>query len=1192
MASNPSKGESLLSSWQVAQIHGAQSQQFGASQAYSQQLSSMMPPPYQGVGIGATGGFGGGMGYNFGSGWGGSYAPGNAFGNRMTSMVGGFGSALGSAAPIAGAIGGGLMGGLGGAMFGWGAGGLAGAGISHVANSFMEGAHEQSAMERTLSQFQHFNGASRTGRGFSRTDATQIGNMVREMERIPEMLTSFGELNRLMDKMGQMGLMQGVRDAGEFMKKFKDTVGALKDLSKAMGSTMEGALQAFGEARMSGFYSNSDITRNVLNRQFTSSITGMNQGQIGALQVMGGNVGHATGGSRRSGAQHALRTANQLGMANQMGIISNEQILEMTGKEGAEGIQDLAADMTQLGYRMGNTNVGQALTLALGEMKDGRYTGRMDEQLVSKVRNGGLGLNELMSMARGKASTRTAKLSFAAHKERLRSEMVGAVGSEGIGMELQDILGERGWQNPDAVNLVMQRFGASEEQANLLQKLMPNMQDVGTEMRLQSGQQSRQHARDAIMRERYSWDAIKAKIGKKISHHTTDWAKDLGVTVRDSFQNFADDFIDELAGSYTATLSKNSSNLVRDAMMGSSKARSTLSGMIGQVRSSGAMRGSHLGIEHGGFMNLARRMMGSMAGGQLSGERLKDVLSFMQPGELINSGTFDLNSGSAGQQQEFGNTILEEGHFGGYTAMTQGALGRAQRLGTLGFSQNLTGAARSSMGGQSYDKAIAALQTAASTGSVLGEGDTLLASRRMTDAVRRAIGDDAYNKLKQRGGNSDAGALSILASDARMKGYDAVGGLEGRLKSLTQGFDTTDRASIARRLTDVRRTASSRFVGTESGASFADIDKAMSEDSTMRNIILGTAGTAGLVDTAELKNEQNIQGIPARKLSTGGFERWKSGKDDAARAALDLSAPGKTGAALRRALAKDASEWTNEESAAASSVGMTKEYAMKNKEVLGRIRNAIDRQGGDVKAALKELGKGQNAQDILEIGSQLKGYGERISNVVDRYREQIGSLSGSGRSAADKIQALGKALEGGGIDAVGMIANGGMSSRVGEITELIEKASPKDREKLINMVRQGGLGEIDSAVSEWDRVMKVGKRRGFRGQLKDFVKEGAFGSDDEGQRMWKELETGLSKDGTAGVNSPKEAEWLAKQLSTGKAAELMTKTGTSQQSKYMSEQEVANSLKTLSENNLKATQIISNLAAGKTGKDAMEGVGK
>lgn len=1186
MAANPSKGESLLSSWQVAQIHGAQSQQFGASQAYSQQLSSAMPAPYQGVGLGATGsgggGFGGGgSGYNYGGGWGGSYAPGNSFGNRMTSAIGGFGSMLGSAAPIAGAIGGGMMGGIGGAMVGWGAGGIVGAGIGHVANSFMEGAHEQAAVERTLSQFQHSNGASRTGRGFSRNDSMQIGNMVRQMERVPEMLTSFGELNRLMDKMGQMGLMQGVRDAGEFMKKFKDTVGVLKDLSKVMGSTMEGALQAFGEARMSGFYSKSDITKNVLNRQFTSSLTGMNQGQIGALQNYGAEMGHSTGGSRRSGAQHMLRTAGQLGMANQMGILSNDQIMEMTGKEGSEGIQDLSASMTQLGYQMGNSNVGQALTLALGEMKDGRYTGRMDDQLVAKVRSGELSLSELKSLARGKASTRGAKLSFAAHKQRLRSEMVGAVGSEGIGMQLQEILGERGWQNPDAQNLVMQRFGASEEQANLLQQLMPNLQEMGTEMRVQGGQQARQQARSSIMKERYSWDAIKGRIGKKIAHHTTDWAKDLGASVRDSFQNFADDFIDELAGSYTSSLTKNSANLVRNAMMGSGGARSTLSGMIGQIRSSGGLRGAHLGREGGGFGNLIRRSMDAMGGGQLSGERLKDVMSFMQPEELIHSG------GSASQQQEWGNTVLEEGHFGGYTAMDPGGIKRAQSLGTLGLTKDLTGEARSKVGNATYDKAIAALQRAASTGAVLGESDTLLAGRRMTDAVRMAIGDEAYNKLKLRGNNSDSGVLSVLAGDAKLKGYDAVSGLEGRLKSLTQGFDTTDRASVARRVSDTRRTLSKNFSSSDGSASFDELDKAMSGDSTMRNIITGVGGTAGLVDTADVKLK-----TVSRTSHGDQFDYPVNAGEFDARQKLEGSGSGKSGMALRRALAKDASTWTDDEAAAAASVGMTKEYAMKNKEALGRIRNAIDRQGGDVKSAIRELAKGQNAQDITEIGSQLKGYGERISNVVDRYRDQINGLSGSGKTAADRISSLGKSLGEGGLGAVSMIASGDMSTKVGEITELIQKASPKDREKLMNMVRQGGLGEIDAAVSEWDRVMKVGKRKGFRGQLKDFVKEGAFGSDDEGQKMWKELESGLSRDGKAGVNNKEEAEWLAKQLSTGKAADLMAKAGSGQQSKYMSEQEVANSLKSLSENNLKAAQIISNLAAGKTGKDAMEGVGK
>jgi hypothetical protein len=669
-----------------------------------------MPGPYQGVGLGATGfgggGFGGGGGYNYGQGFSNSYGPGNSFGNSMTSAIGGVGHAFGGAMKfgggIAGGIAGGMIGGPMGAMMGSAIGSLPGMAIQHMAGSFMEGAHEQSAIERTLSQFQFQNAGSRSGKGFSRTDASQISGMVRQMERMPEMLTSFGELNRVMDKMGQMGLMQGVRDAGEFMRKFRDTTTVLKDMAKMMGTSMEGALQAFGEARGAGFYSNTAVARNVLNRQVTASLTGMNQGQIGGLQAYGADMSHSLGGSRAGGAQNMLRTAGQLGMANQMGILSNNQIMEMTGKEGAEGIQDLSAQMSQLSYKMGRSNVGQALTLALGKQENGRYTGEMDQELVDKVRRGELSLGELKSMARSKAGSRGAKLSFAAHKDRLRTEMAGAVGSEGISMQLQEILGEKGWSNPDAQNLVMQRFGASEEQANLLQQMMPNLQSIGTQMTLAGKQEARRSAQNAAQQE-HGWDAIKHRIGKKIAHYTTDWAKDLGRGVRDYFQDWADGFMDDLTGQYREYVTQRVADTVRFSMGGSATNRTALSamskrasGFSSSLGGGGRLDVGALSAQQGGAFQLSKelgvRALHFLSGRQTAGEKAIGTLSQLDEGAWLTKGQVSELEGQ-------GATVLDSSYWTrSGTGMTKGDVRSAmKRMTELNTSEGGLAAHRQSL---------------------------------------------------------------------------------------------------------------------------------------------------------------------------------------------------------------------------------------------------------------------------------------------------------------------------------------------------------------------------------------------------------------------------------------------------------------------------------------------------------------
>mgnify|MGYP003538572506 FL=1 len=328
----------MISSYEVAQMQAQQAQMMMQSQQMG--LSSTMPYGYPMAGHNLpNSGFSyagsGDLGYGMGN------AAGQGVVNSAQSAFKGVGYA---AAGIGAGIGykaGGAMGALrGGLMAG---GPLLGAGLmagGHVFGNMAEGGQELSATQQTLgSNFQFSNGGSRTGRGFSRTDAKGISDMVREMQALPELLTSFGELNNIMGKISQLGTMNGVRNAQEFGRKFKETITTLKDISKIMETSMEGAVKYFEEARRSGMYSPQMMKMNMGQRQFTAGVTGMNQEQVGQLQQMGSQISFGYGGLRGSGAQSALRSARQIGMANEMGIMSNDRIAELTGMDGAAGIQ-------------------------------------------------------------------------------------------------------------------------------------------------------------------------------------------------------------------------------------------------------------------------------------------------------------------------------------------------------------------------------------------------------------------------------------------------------------------------------------------------------------------------------------------------------------------------------------------------------------------------------------------------------------------------------------------------------------------------------------------------------------------------------------------------------------------------------------------------------------------------------------
>lgn len=715
----------MLSSSQVAAMMQQQNQMFLGMQQYSQVISAQMPQAY---GIGQYGvqspmapqfaqvpyapqqhpGFSYGgqspFGYGLGNQWGAAGV--SAFGGAGQFALGGLGIAgslglLGRAGSLAfDPISAGMAGfsaarGVGlGMMGGIGAGALAAGAVAapmmfaqHALGSMVTGAQEQAGVNQSLGQFNFINSMSRSGRGFTRQDAMSIGSMVRELQSIPEMLTSMSELTRIMDRMGQMGMMQGTRDAGEFSKRFKETIHTLRDISRMMGSTMEEAMQTFQESKQSGFYSPQAIKQNIMQRQIVGGLTGMNQQQVGALQQYGAQTSFQMGGSRQGGARSVMRIAGELGMANQLGLLTNERLMELTGEEGAAGLQQLAGSLNEAGQRMGRSSLGTAMTLALGEVKEGRYTGNMDQDLVQRVRSGQIGKEELLRIAHQKSQGRNAKLSFAAHRQRLTTEMVNAAGVQGIAMELSTILGERGFDNPDALNLVMQRYGVDERQANQVIQLMKDMPTIQRGITEAGTTEARRMAEQAFMRENASFEGIKRKIGKKFENVLTEPFKKLGANIANSVGESVDAFVDDIFGRYQTKVTQMAGDVALRASMGDKQARSLVASVQGTVAGNRSL-GSDLRNT-----STIGSVMNALSGQQTAGDIQGSVLRAM------GSGYFDTIRGTGNDEADAariikgGGTILSRSGSmlgaGEYTVTTPG--GREQAKRALMGANRLTG---------------------------------------------------------------------------------------------------------------------------------------------------------------------------------------------------------------------------------------------------------------------------------------------------------------------------------------------------------------------------------------------------------------------------------------------------------------------------------------------------------------------
>lgn len=563
--------------------------------------------------------------FNYGGGNLTSYGIGNRFGamgvTGLHGAVTGAGLGLGIAGAASafglgpswlrgiGAVGGGL---------GVGAGFMVG---GHITGQMMQGAQEQAGIYSTLGQFNFSNPMSRTGRGFDRNNAKAIADFTREMAHMPELMTSMSELNRIMSGLGGMGVMNGLRDAKEFNRKFQESIHTLKDMAKIMQTSMEGAMQFFQEAKRSGIYDKMGMQQNAFQRQMVAGVTGMNQNQIGQLQYAGSQMSFGMGGSRRSGAMHALRTASQIGLANEMGVFGENGIEELTGAGGAEGIGIMSQMFTQAGYAMSRSSLGTAMTLAAGAVdKSGRFTGKMDEDVIKRIRSGGISKDELLSMAHKKIDgNRGAKISFAAHRDHLTAEMASSVGVEGMAMELQDIIGERGFKGPDVMNLVMQRYRVDEKTANAVIKYMDKLPDIQRETGMRGQVEGRRLAESSMRNENFSVDALKRKFHHKLDSTFSAPFRKWGADLSHSVSSYVEDFLDGFLERKSVEISERTSKTVAAAMSGSAGAKQAVAKEIASLTSFGM--GNSAGRD---------RTYGKLAGavGKLTDMQTPDMLRY------------------------------------------------------------------------------------------------------------------------------------------------------------------------------------------------------------------------------------------------------------------------------------------------------------------------------------------------------------------------------------------------------------------------------------------------------------------------------------------------------------------------------------------------------------------------------------
>ena len=353
------------------------------------------------------------------------------------------------------------------------------AALGGMASGAQQYARTQGALDRAFGNRLGMGGAF--GYGVGREEARQITEAMRSMKAIPEMMTSMGELQDVLDAVSNMGILKGVRDASEFKNKFTSMVHALRDMSRDLGTTMKEATALFGASVGQGFL---DVDQAMVNARMAKSGSavgiGMDTARMMGLQSGGAAFLRSMGADSRAGAFGARDFATSVSVAQAQGLISAQDILTITGKTGEEGVADLSQSLMRAQVNLfQNTGAGRFLTAALAKRDQrGMFTGALDQDILKRLRSGQISGKELMRLGETALSGLNDEqaLSFTNAMERGMGASAGSLaGAGGSATALSAIIEEMGADNDEAARVLVRRLtGASQRQADMMLDLARN----------------------------------------------------------------------------------------------------------------------------------------------------------------------------------------------------------------------------------------------------------------------------------------------------------------------------------------------------------------------------------------------------------------------------------------------------------------------------------------------------------------------------------------------------------------------------------------------------------------------------------------------------------------------------------------------------------------------------------------------
>jgi len=562
-----------ISSHQIGGLIGGQQAMFGNFHSYAQQISPygqqgpvgysnpmagmgemMQPPPAphaelqrmgEQFGTGAVGmmghipgamgmmGVAGGIGGLMGSRALGAVGGAASMLDPFSAGIGGFARGIGwqSGAGIGANLGrlgsmgiGGIaragVAGLGGAALAAAPAMLATEAIRYGAGQMVQGAQYQNQVGNVLqNQFRFLSpGGGTGGYGFSGQERKGISDMMREMGH-KEMMSTPSEMLRLLQQGAGMGMFKAVSDAKEFKKKFQEMVGTVKEVAKVMNTSLEGAMPFLAQARQQGFWTPQDILRNATMARSTAAATGMSVAQVQGMMGQGAQMARAVGAQGRAGARGMARSletaAAMVGGPGRAGMLSEEQVGELTGgMQGPEAVAALAQNMQEASTRFARSNVARWTIAALGRDK----FSQLDPAKVRALSEGRISIGQIGGGARGNIG-RQGAANFVMNEERLRGQLIEMGPQAQMGFAA-GLVGERLYSEKPmdqyVVRRMLKRFGIAQtsQEADAKAKIMRDLPRMMQEMKVRSTLEMDQTERNQEDQLSRSWDGVKRQMGK------------------------------------------------------------------------------------------------------------------------------------------------------------------------------------------------------------------------------------------------------------------------------------------------------------------------------------------------------------------------------------------------------------------------------------------------------------------------------------------------------------------------------------------------------------------------------------------------------------------------------------------------------------------------------------------------------